>query len=80
MTCRRACTAASTSCSRTWPRSPTSIRARRSAAPGELHAQLHFGRFDELCGEGVTAFLDRFQVRLRDLGERIANDFLVPSG
>jgi uncharacterized alpha-E superfamily protein len=47
---------------------------------GELHAQLHFGRFADLCGEGVTAFLDRFQVRLRDLGERIANDFLVPSG
>jgi uncharacterized alpha-E superfamily protein len=47
---------------------------------GELHAQFHFGRFAELCGEGVTTFLDRFQARLRDLGERIANDFLVPSG
>ena len=47
---------------------------------GELHAQFHFGRFEELCADGVTAFLDRFQVRLRDLGERIANDFLVPSG
>jgi len=47
---------------------------------GELHAQFHFGRFEELCAEGVTTFLDRFQMRLRDLGERIANDFLVPSG
>lgn len=47
---------------------------------GELHAQFHFGRFEELCAEGVPAFLDRFQVRLRELGERIANDFLVPSG
>jgi uncharacterized alpha-E superfamily protein len=47
---------------------------------GELHAQFHFGRFDELCAEGVTTFLDRFQGRLKDLGERIANDFLVPSG
>jgi len=47
---------------------------------GELHAQFHFGRFEELCGEGVTPFLDRFQARLRDLGERIANDFLVPAG
>lgn len=47
---------------------------------GELHAQFHFGRFQELCAEGVPSFLDRFQGRLRDLGERIANDFLVPSG
>ena len=47
---------------------------------GELHAQFHFGRFEDLCAEGVPVFLDRFQVRLRDLGERIANDFLVPSG
>jgi len=47
---------------------------------GELHAQFHFGRFEELCAEGVPLFLDRFQSRLRDLGERIANDFLVPSG
>jgi uncharacterized alpha-E superfamily protein len=47
---------------------------------GELHAQFHFGRFEELCTGGVPNFLDRFQSRLRDLGERIANDFLVPSG
>jgi uncharacterized alpha-E superfamily protein len=47
---------------------------------GELHAQFHFGRFEDLCAEGVTVFLDRFQARLRDLGERIANDFLVPAG
>ncbi|MGH8308640.1 MAG: alpha-E domain-containing protein, partial [Steroidobacteraceae bacterium] len=45
---------------------------------GELHAQFRFGRFEELCAEGVTAFLDRFQSRLRDLGARIARDFLVP--
>jgi uncharacterized alpha-E superfamily protein len=47
---------------------------------GELHSQFHFGRFEELCAEGVTSFLDRFQGRLKDLGDRIANDFLVPSG
>jgi len=47
---------------------------------GELHAQFHFGRFEELCAGGVTAFLDRFQERLRELGTRIANDFLVPAG
>jgi len=47
---------------------------------GELHAQFHFGRFEELCADGVTQFLDRFQARLRELGERIADDFLVPAG
>ena len=47
---------------------------------GELHAQFHFGRFEDMCAEGVPVFLDRLQLRLRDLGERIANDFLVPSG
>jgi Uncharacterized protein conserved in bacteria len=47
---------------------------------GELHAQFHYGRFEELCADGVAAFLDRVQARLRDLGCRIANDFLVPLG
>jgi uncharacterized alpha-E superfamily protein len=45
---------------------------------GELHAQFRFGRFEELCAAGVTTLLDRFQARLRDLGARIADDFLVP--
>ncbi len=47
---------------------------------GELHAQFHFGRFEELCASGVTTFLDSLQGRLRDLGARIADDFLVPLG
>jgi uncharacterized alpha-E superfamily protein len=47
---------------------------------GELHAQFHYGLFDELAAEGVTVLLDRFQQRLRDLGQRIAEDFLVPLG
>ena len=47
---------------------------------GELHSQFLFGRFEELCASGVTTFLDRFQERLRDLGARIADDFLVPLG
>lgn len=47
---------------------------------GALHAQFRYGRFEELCSGGVTAFLDGFQARLRDLGTRIADDFLVPAG
>jgi len=46
---------------------------------GELHAQFHFGRFDDFCAEGLPPFLDRFQVKLRELGSRIADDFLVPA-
>ncbi len=47
---------------------------------GELHSQFLFGRFEELCEDGVTVFLDKFQARLHDLGARIADDFLVPMG
>jgi uncharacterized alpha-E superfamily protein len=47
---------------------------------GELHAQFHYGLFDELAEDGITVLLDRFQQRLRDLGQRIAEDFLVPLG
>ncbi len=46
---------------------------------GELHAQFHFGRFEDFCTEGLPSLLDRFQARLRDLGAQIANDFLVPA-
>jgi uncharacterized alpha-E superfamily protein len=45
---------------------------------GELHARFHFGRFEDLRSEGLLQFLDRFQAKLRDLGARIADDFLVP--
>jgi uncharacterized alpha-E superfamily protein len=47
---------------------------------GALRSQFRYGRFEELCAGGVTAFLDGFQARLRDLGARIADDFLVPIG
>jgi uncharacterized alpha-E superfamily protein len=47
---------------------------------GELHAQFHYGLFNELAADGITMLLDRFQQRLRDLGQRIAEDFLVPLG
>lgn len=47
---------------------------------GELRAMFRYGRFTDLTADGVTPFLDRFQARLRDLGARIADDFLVPLG
>jgi uncharacterized alpha-E superfamily protein len=44
---------------------------------GELHARFHFGRFEDFRSEGLPQFLDRCQAKLRDLGARIADDFLV---
>jgi uncharacterized alpha-E superfamily protein len=45
---------------------------------GEMHATLHFSRMEELMALGVPLFLEQFLARLRDLGDRIASDFLVP--
>jgi uncharacterized alpha-E superfamily protein len=45
---------------------------------GEMHAMLHFTRMEEISSSGVPQFLERFLAKLRDLGERIASDFLVP--
>jgi uncharacterized alpha-E superfamily protein len=46
---------------------------------GALHASLHFGRFDEIVAGGIPQALDGLQERLRDVGEGISRDFLVPS-
>jgi uncharacterized alpha-E superfamily protein len=46
---------------------------------GELHSAFHFGRLDQLLASGFEAFLDGFLARVADLGERIAQDFLVPA-
>ncbi len=45
---------------------------------GEMHAMLHFTRMEAIIGDGLPSFLQQFLVRLRDLGDRIAADFLVP--
>jgi uncharacterized alpha-E superfamily protein len=45
---------------------------------GEMHAMLHFTRMEEITASGLPRFLERFLVRLRDLGDRIASDFLLP--
>jgi uncharacterized alpha-E superfamily protein len=45
---------------------------------GELQAQLHFGRLEDLAPRGLKPFLDGFLTRLRDLGDRVSQDFLVP--
>ncbi|MGO9513571.1 MAG: alpha-E domain-containing protein [Steroidobacteraceae bacterium] len=45
---------------------------------GAMHAMLHFTRMETIIADGLPGFLERFHARLRDLGDRIASDFLVP--
>ena len=45
---------------------------------GEMHAMLHFTRMEEITATGLPQFLAQFLERVRDLGDRIASDFLVP--
>jgi uncharacterized alpha-E superfamily protein len=45
---------------------------------GEMHAQLHFAQMEAIIAEDLPRFLEQFLARLRDLGDRIASDFLVP--
>jgi uncharacterized alpha-E superfamily protein len=45
---------------------------------GEIHAMLHFTRMEEITAGGLPGFLEQFLTRMRDLGDRIASDFLLP--
>ena len=45
---------------------------------GEMHAMLHFTRMEAIIAEGLPRFVQQFLDRVRDLGDRIASDFLVP--
>ena len=44
---------------------------------GELQASLHFGRIEDIFAIGLHEYLVQFLGRTRDLGERVARDFLV---
>jgi uncharacterized alpha-E superfamily protein len=44
---------------------------------GEIQASLHFGRIDDIFHVGLHEYLLQFLGRIRDLGERVAQDFLV---
>ena len=44
---------------------------------GEIQASLHFGRIDDIFHIGLHEYLLQFLGRIRDLGERVAQDFLV---
>jgi uncharacterized alpha-E superfamily protein len=44
---------------------------------GELQASLHYGRIEDIITLGMHEYLTRFIGRVRDLGECVAQDFLV---
>ena len=45
---------------------------------GRLHADLQYGRIDEILATGLHAYLTQFLDRIGDLGMGISRDFLVP--
>ncbi len=45
---------------------------------GKLHAELKFGRIEEIQEEGLHDFLTAFLERIFKLGNRLSHDFLVP--
>jgi len=44
---------------------------------GALQARLRYGRIDQILDQGLHDFLDGFLLRIRDIGRRIAHDFLI---
>ncbi|WUR16006.1 alpha-E domain-containing protein [[Empedobacter] haloabium] len=45
---------------------------------GQLHAELRFGRIDDILQRGLHDTLTEFLQRIYELGNRVSRDFLVP--
>jgi len=45
---------------------------------GQLHAQLHYARVDDILNHGLHEWLTDFMDRIYMLGDGISRDFLVP--
>lgn len=45
---------------------------------GKLHAELQFGRIDEILDSGLHDYLTRFLEQIFEVGNRISRDFLMP--
>jgi len=45
---------------------------------GLLHAELRYGRVEDILRGGLHRYLERFLDHINDLGNRISQDFLVP--
>jgi uncharacterized alpha-E superfamily protein len=45
---------------------------------GKLHAELQFGRIEDILEQGLHDYLTRFLACINELGNRLSSDFLVP--
>ena len=45
---------------------------------GLLHAQLHYGRIEDILEQGLHGWLTDFMDRIYLIGDGISKDFLVP--
>ena len=45
---------------------------------GRLHAELKYGRVDDILTQGLHAWLTEFLERINAIGDRISRDFLLP--
>ena len=54
--------------------------AETSRQAGLLHAQLHYGRIEDILEHGLHEWLSDFMDRIYMLGNGISKDFLVPMG
>ncbi len=54
------------------------VSAETERFAGKLHAELQFGRIEEILAAGLHVTLTEFLERINELGNRISRDFLVP--
>ncbi len=54
------------------------VSAETERFAGKLHAELKFGRIDEILAGGLHDYLTQFLERIFELGNRVSRDFLVP--
>lgn len=45
---------------------------------GRLHAELKYGRVDDILAQGLHAWLTEFLARINAIGDRVSRDFLLP--
>jgi uncharacterized alpha-E superfamily protein len=54
------------------------VSADTERLAGRLHAELQFGKIDDILAAGLHDTLTRFLSDIYQLGNRVSRDFLVP--
>jgi uncharacterized alpha-E superfamily protein len=54
------------------------VSAETERCAGRLHAELQFGKIDDILADGLHDTLTRFLSDIYQLGNRVSRDFLVP--